>query len=239
MLFSPGVDLLPMSKHQQPWRQRIANVWHFYLLWKETWKDFLNSFLKNSRHRGCNEPSKTTNETVSQVTKLYRKPRRRQNWKLNALLTRDPLNNLASIRQGTSSQYQRSYLDLGFWYFSICPTQSIITTSETAMLSSQHVIECCVYVWRLRERGANLGRQDASRRRGGNSSPSRCWSSKGGRGTSIKLSYYLIISAHTNLLSIKSSKAVISSRPAPPLSQILYSAGNHLAASWKAAEQHS
>ena len=120
MLFSPGVDLLPMSKHQQPWRQRIANVWHFYLLWKETWKDFLNSFLKNSRHRGCNEPSKTTNETVSQVTKLYRKPQRRQNWKLNALLTRDPLNNLASIRQGTSSQYQRSYLYLGFWYFSIC-----------------------------------------------------------------------------------------------------------------------
>ena len=86
MLFSPGVDLLPMSKHQQPWRQRIANVWHFYLLWKEAWKDFLNSFRKNSRHRGCNEPSKTTNETVSQVTKLYRKPRRRQNWKLNVLL---------------------------------------------------------------------------------------------------------------------------------------------------------
>ena len=156
MLFSPGVDLLPMSKHQQPWRQRIANVRHFCLLWKETWKDFLNSFLKNSRHRGCNEPSKTTNETVSQVTKLYRKPRRRQNWKLNALLTRDPLNNLASIRQGTSSQYQRSYLDLGFWYFSICPTQSIITTTETAMLSSQHVIECCVYVWRLREREGQI-----------------------------------------------------------------------------------
>ena len=188
MLFSPGVGLLPMSKHQQPWRQRMADVWHVY----KVRKNFLNSFRKYSRHRGCNKLSKTTNETVSPVTKPYRKPQRRQ--------------------------WQNGKLDIGSleWF-------------------GQHVIECCVYVWRL----ANLGRQDASRRRGGNSSPSRYWSSKGGRGTSIKLSYYLIISAHTNLLSIKSPRAVISSRPAPPLSQILCSAGNHLAASWKAVEQHS
>ena len=39
-----------------------------------------------------------------------------------------------SSRQGTSSQYQKSYLDLGFWYC-ICPTQPIITNTETAMLS--------------------------------------------------------------------------------------------------------
>ena len=31
-------------------------------------------------------------------------------------------------------QYQKSYLDLGFWYC-ICPTQPIITNTETAMLS--------------------------------------------------------------------------------------------------------
>ena len=32
-------------------------------------------------------------------------------------------------------QYQKSYLDLGFWY-SICPTQPIFTNTETAMLST-------------------------------------------------------------------------------------------------------
>ena len=39
------------------------------------------------------------------------------------------------IRQGTSFQYQKSHLDLGFWYC-ICPTQSIFTNTETAMLST-------------------------------------------------------------------------------------------------------
>ena len=40
--------------------------------------------------------------------------------------------NVYCVRQGTSSQYQKSYLDLGFWYC-ICPTQPIITNTETAM----------------------------------------------------------------------------------------------------------
>ena len=41
----------------------------------------------------------------------------------------------AGSRQGTSSKYQKSYLDLGFLYC-ICPTRPIITNTETAMLSS-------------------------------------------------------------------------------------------------------
>ena len=36
-------------------------------------------------------------------------------------------------RQGTSSQHQKSYLDLGFW-FSICKTRPLFTNAETWML---------------------------------------------------------------------------------------------------------
>ena len=44
---------------------------------------------------------------------------------------------LLTSRQGTSSHYQESYCDLGFWYFSICQLNQYISTNiETAMLST-------------------------------------------------------------------------------------------------------
>ena len=44
-----------------------------------------------------------------------------------------------NTRQGTSSQYQKSYLDLGFWH-SICKTQLILTNTEMALPPEDNVL---------------------------------------------------------------------------------------------------
>ena len=48
-------------------------------------------------------------------------------------------NSLVWILDRVPVQYQKSYLDLGFWY-SICPTQPIFTNTETAMLSNEYLL---------------------------------------------------------------------------------------------------